>query len=112
MNSVNDAVAQLYDAVRQAQLMGSINLEWLSQQLQELQRLINNPWTPVSNGLPDPDEEVLVSCVYKGRYFTDQSRWSGVINNGKPQFWDIGEAVTVLAWMRKPAPYTGKGGVM
>lgn len=67
-------------------------------------------WIPVSERLPDTDDEVL--CWYEyyhwsqekvlpeyglGRYLRETSAWFGKVANGKD--------VRVIAWMPLPEPY-------
>ncbi len=67
-------------------------------------------WIPVSERLPDTDDEVL--CWYEyyhwsqrkvlpeyglGRYLRETSAWFGEVANGKD--------VRVIAWMPLPKPY-------
>lgn len=69
-------------------------------------------WIPVSEKLPNTDDEVL--CWYEyyhwsqekvlpeyglGRYLRETSAWFGEVSNGKD--------VRVLAWMPLPEPYKG-----
>ena len=69
-------------------------------------------WIPVTERLPEVDENVLISYHYdeESEFFppfdgVTISYWTGVKNRNIPHFADMGDACTVLAWMPLPEPY-------
>ena len=62
-------------------------------------------WTPVSEGLPDENKDVLVTVVFPdgqeevGTLSLDKGKWT----NGYFSYNDV-----VTAWMPKPKPYEGE----
>ena len=68
-------------------------------------------WIPVTEQLPEVDENVLVSYHFDADTEFPPfdgvtiSYWTGVKNRNIPHFADMGDACTVLAWMPLPEPY-------
>ena len=68
-------------------------------------------WIPVTEQLPEVDENVLVSYHFDADTEFPPfdgvtiSYWTGVKNHNIPHFADMGDACTVLAWMPLPEPY-------
>lgn len=57
-------------------------------------------WTPVSEGLPDENKEVLVTAV-----FSDDQKEVGTLRLIKGKWTNDFFSYDVIAWMPKPKPY-------
>ena len=72
-------------------------------------------WVPVTERLPEVDENVLVSYHFDADTEFPPfdgvtiSYWTGVKNHNIPHFADMGDACTILAWMPLPEPYREEG---
>lgn len=80
-----------------------INEEYqkMAKELAELRQ--QNRWIPVSERLPDYNEEVLIT---NGKYVTiDERYFLENTEDGEAYTWDINGWDDVVAWMLLPEPY-------
>ena len=80
-----------------------INEEYqkMAKELAELRQ--QNRWIPVSERLPDYEEEVLIT---NGKYVTiDERYFLENTEDGEAYTWDINGWDDVVAWMPLPEPY-------
>lgn len=80
-----------------------INEEYtkMAKELAELRQ--QNRWIPVSERLPDYNEEVLIT---NGKYVTiDERYFLENTEDGEAYTWDINGWDDVVAWMPLPEPY-------
>lgn len=80
-----------------------INEEYqkMAKELSELRQ--QNRWIPVSERLPDYNEEVLIT---NGKYVTiDERYFLENTEDGEAYTWDINGWDDVVAWMPLPEPY-------
>lgn len=80
-----------------------INEEYskMAKELAELRQ--QNQWIPVSERLPDYNEEVLIT---NGKYVTIDTRYFlENTEDGEAYTWDINGWDDVIAWMPLPEPY-------
>lgn len=80
-----------------------INEEYqkMAKELAELRQ--QNRWIPVSERLPDYEEEVLIT---NGKYVTiDERYFLENTEDGEAYTWDINGWADVVAWMPLPEPY-------
>ena len=73
----------------------------MAKELEELRK--QNRWIPVSERLPDYNEEVLIT---NGKYVTIDTRYFlENTEDGEAYTWDINGWDDVIAWMPLPEPY-------
>ncbi len=73
----------------------------MAKELAELRQ--QNRWVPVSERLPDYNEEVLIT---NGKYVTIDTRYFlENTEDGEAYTWDINGWDDVIAWMPLPEPY-------
>lgn len=73
----------------------------MAKELAELRQ--QNRWIPVSERLPDYEEEVLIT---NGKYVTiDERYFLENTEDGEAYTWDINGWDDVVAWMPLPEPY-------
>ena len=100
---VCEKLAAYEDTVLDPEQLSVIDEEYskMAKELAELRQ--QNRWIPVSERLPDYNEEVLIT---NGKYVTIDTRYFlENTEDGEAYTWDINGWDDVIAWMPLPEPY-------